>query len=82
MLVNIGVIILRRTKPDMDAAVPHPVRPGVPDHRRRCRVCLMKDLPATTWIRFVVWLGVGLVIYAAYGYRHSRLRERDSETVA
>ena len=37
----------------------------------------MKDLPGTTWIRFVVWLVVGLVIYAAYGYRHSRLRERD-----
>jgi APA family basic amino acid/polyamine antiporter len=31
---------------------------------------LMTDLPGTTWIRFVVWL----VIYAAYGYRHSRLR--------
>ena len=42
----------------------------------------MKDLPGTTWIRFVVWLVVGLVIYAAYGYRHSRLRTRDSETVA
>jgi basic amino acid/polyamine antiporter, APA family len=37
-------------------------------------VYLMSDLPLATWIRFVIWLAAGLVIYAAYGYRHSRLR--------
>ena len=37
----------------------------------------MTDLPGTTWIRFVVWLVVGLVIYVFYGYRHSRLRTRE-----
>jgi len=37
-------------------------------------VYLMTDLPGTTWIRFVVWLVIGLLIYAVYGYRHSRLR--------
>lgn len=37
-------------------------------------IYLMTKLPAETWLRFVVWLVLGLVIYAAYGYRHSRLR--------
>jgi APA family basic amino acid/polyamine antiporter len=32
---------------------------------------LMKDLPITTWVRFVIWLVVGLVIYFSYSRRHS-----------
>jgi APA family basic amino acid/polyamine antiporter len=37
-------------------------------------VYLMSDLPLATWIRFVVWLAVGLIIYWLYGYKHSRVR--------
>jgi APA family basic amino acid/polyamine antiporter len=37
-------------------------------------VYLMADLPLSTWIRFVIWLALGLAIYFLYGYRHSRLR--------
>jgi APA family basic amino acid/polyamine antiporter len=43
-------------------------------------VYLMSDLPWETWVRFVVWLAVGLLIYAAYGYRHSRLRTSPTGT--
>ena len=82
VLVNIGVIILRRTKPDMERPFRTPFVPVFPIIGVLLCAWLMKDLPGTTWIRFVVWLVVGLVIYASYGYRHSRLRERDSETVA
>jgi APA family basic amino acid/polyamine antiporter len=35
---------------------------------------LMLNLPAATWIRFAVWMVVGLVVYFAYGARRSRLR--------
>jgi APA family basic amino acid/polyamine antiporter len=37
-------------------------------------IYLMTDLPLATWIRFVIWLAVGLAIYGLYGYKHSRLR--------
>jgi APA family basic amino acid/polyamine antiporter len=37
---------------------------------------LMAQLPWVTWIRFVIWLAIGLVIYFAYGVRHSVLRAR------
>ncbi|HEX7174894.1 MAG TPA: amino acid permease [Pyrinomonadaceae bacterium] len=43
---------------------------------------LMTELGLTNWIRFIVWLAVGLVLYFLYGYRHSRLAERiDPERV-
>jgi APA family basic amino acid/polyamine antiporter len=35
----------------------------------------MKYLDSETWLRFVVWLVIGVVIYFAYGRRHSRLRQ-------
>jgi APA family basic amino acid/polyamine antiporter len=42
-------------------------------------VYLMKDLPLATWVRFVLWLAAGLLIYAVYGYRNSRLRMAHGE---
>jgi basic amino acid/polyamine antiporter, APA family len=40
---------------------------------------LMKDLPLATWIRFVIWLAIGGLIYGFYGYRNSRLRTPHGE---
>ncbi len=40
---------------------------------------LIAYLPPTSWLRFVVWLVIGLVLYALYGVRHSRLRQRGEE---
>jgi basic amino acid/polyamine antiporter, APA family len=74
VLVNAGVIILRRTRPDMPRPYRVPFSPVFPLLGIAFAVYLMSDLPLSTWIRFVVWLVVGLVIYGLYGYRHSRLR--------
>jgi APA family basic amino acid/polyamine antiporter len=43
-------------------------------------IYLMSDLPWETWVRFVVWLAIGLIIYALYGYRHSHLRREATAT--
>ena len=74
ILVNVGVMVLRRTRPDMD-------RPfKVPIPYLWCPIgivlglYLITGLPLATYIRFVGWLVLGLVIYLAYGYSHSRLR--------
>ncbi|WP_067500908.1 amino acid permease [Actinoplanes sp. TFC3] len=74
VLVNIGVIILRRTRPDMPRPYRVPWSPVLPVIGVAFAIYLMSDLPLSTWIRFVVWLVIGLAIYFLYGYRNSRLR--------
>src|SRR4051795_12241887 len=74
VLVNIGVIILRRTRPDMPRPYRVPWSPVLPIIGVLFAIYLMSDLPLDTWIRFVVWLVIGLAIYLLYGYRHSRVR--------
>ena len=80
ILVNIGVIVLRRTKPDMDRPFRCPLVPVFPLIGIALCIYLMVDLPITTWVRFVVWLAVGLVIYFAYSRTHSRQRRLDTGT--
>jgi APA family basic amino acid/polyamine antiporter len=79
ILVNLGVIILRRTRPDMERPFRTPLVPVFPIIGILLCCWLMKDLPGTTWIRFVVWLAVGMVIYFTYGRSHSRLRTQELE---
>ena len=74
VLVNIGVIVLRRTRPDMNRPYRVPFSPFLPLLGIAFAIYLMSDLPLTTWVRFVIWLAIGIVIYVGYGYRHSRLR--------
>jgi APA family basic amino acid/polyamine antiporter len=75
VLVNIGVIILRRTRPDMPRPYRVPWSPVLPILGVLFAIYLMSDLPVTTWIRFVVWLIIGIAIYFLYGYRNSRVRK-------
>jgi APA family basic amino acid/polyamine antiporter len=74
VLVNVGVIWLRRTKPDMDRGYRVPFVPVFPLIGIALCVYLMTKLEGVTWLRFGAWLALGVVIYAVYGYRHSRLR--------
>jgi APA family basic amino acid/polyamine antiporter len=74
LLVNIGVLVLRRTRPDLQRGFRVPlVYVCAPIGILLCGY-LMADLPLETWGRFLAWLAAGLVIYAVYGRRHSRLR--------
>jgi basic amino acid/polyamine antiporter, APA family len=74
LIVNIAVIWLRRTKPDMERRFRVPFVPVFPLIGAALCIYLMTKLPSDTWMRFIVWLILGLVIYAAWGYRHSRMR--------
>jgi APA family basic amino acid/polyamine antiporter len=73
VLVAIGVLVLRRTRPDLPRAFRCPGVPIVPLLAVLASFYLMLNLPGATWIRFAVWMAVGLVVYFAYGARHSRL---------
>jgi APA family basic amino acid/polyamine antiporter len=74
VLVNIGVIILRRTRPDLKRGFRVPLVPLFPIVGALLCLYLMRYLDRDTWIRFGVWLVIGFGIYFAYGRRHSRLR--------
>ena len=73
VLVSAGVIILRRTRPDLQRGFTAPFVPVLPILSIAACLWLMLNLTVLTWIRFVVWMVLGIVIYALYGYRHSRL---------
>jgi basic amino acid/polyamine antiporter, APA family len=73
-IVCVGVLVLRRTDPDR----PRPFRvaalPVVSVVGAAACIYIMLGLPRHAWERFGIWLVIGLVIYFAYGYSHSRLR--------
>ena len=73
-LVCIGVIILRRTDPGRRRPFRVPMVPLLPILGVLMCMALMLSLPILTWLRFFVWLGIGMVIYFLYSVRHSRLR--------
>ncbi len=73
-LVNIGVIVLRRTNPDLERGFKVPLVPVFPLIGAALCVFLMTYLEALTWVRFAVWMAIGLVIYVGYGRVHSRLQ--------
>ena len=73
VLVCIGVIILRYTKPDHPRPFRLPLMPLVPILGTMACLGLMWQLPQLTWIRFAVWTAVGIAVYVGYGYKHSKL---------
>ena len=73
ILVAIGVLVLRRTRPDLPRAFTCPWVPVIPVLAVLASFYLMLNLPTDTWIRFAVWMVIGVVIYFIYGARRSRL---------
>ena len=92
-LVNIGtllafaivctaVLVMRKTNPDAERPFRAPLVPLVPILGIVFCLTLMLSLPSVNWLRLAVWLGIGLVIYFAYGRHHSRLGQQLRHEIA
>jgi APA family basic amino acid/polyamine antiporter len=75
-LVCGSVLVLRITDPDRRRPFACPFSPWFPAAGVILCVLLMLSLPGENWLRLVIWLAIGLVIYFAYGYWHSKLRKQ------
>ncbi|MGN7469541.1 amino acid permease [Brevibacillus sp. SAFN-007a] len=75
ILVSIGVVVLRRTNPDLHRSFRTPFVPLVPILAVLFCGYLVYSLPAVTKIGFLGWLAAGAVVYFLYGRRHSHLRD-------
>jgi basic amino acid/polyamine antiporter, APA family len=73
VVVSAGVVVLRKKQPERPRGFRAPFVPLLPYLSIVCCFILMLGLPLETWIRFVVWLAVGLMIYFGYGKRRSVL---------
>jgi len=73
VLVSIGVVVLRRRRPDLERSFRTPAVYVVSTASVLLCLYLMLNLTGGTWVRFVVWMAIGLVVYFTYGIRHSRL---------
>src|SRR3954453_6079939 len=77
IIVSAGVVILRRTQPNRKRVFKVPFSPATPTISVVCCFALMLGLPLETWIRFVVWLVIGLFIYMSYGRKRSPLHSAE-----
>lgn len=76
-LAGFGVLYLRRTRPDIKRGFKCPAIYFVSPMAMLSCGYLMYNLPVHTWIRFVIWCGIGLVIYFGYSYKHSKIQSSD-----
>ncbi|MDO5711139.1 MAG: amino acid permease [Micrococcales bacterium] len=74
-LVSLAVPILRKSRPDLKRSFKVPGSPFVPWLAAAVAFYLMLTLPAETWVRFIAWMVVGLIIYFIYGVKKSRLAQ-------
>ncbi len=77
IIVSIGIIFLRRTRPDLERPFRVPFVPFLPASAAVVSLILMASLPWATWERLIIWMVIGIAVYFAYGARHSRIRSSE-----
>ena len=77
ILVSLAVPILRRRRPDLKRSFKVPGNPVIPWLSAALCFYLSLNLSIETWIRFIIWMAIGFVIYFSYGRRHSLLATAD-----
>jgi APA family basic amino acid/polyamine antiporter len=73
LLVSVGVIVLRRTRPDLPRAFRVPLVPWLPITSAMACLWLMANLLVDTWLRFLGWMLLGVLIYVGYSRSRSRM---------
>jgi len=81
-IVSIAVPILRRTRADLRRPFRTPLVPVLPIVSAVLCVALMANLAIETWLRFLVWLAIGFVVYFGYGARNARRTRPGEEAVS
>jgi len=76
VMVSLGILVLRKKRPDLKPAFRVPFGKVLPWVSAVLCFYLMTNLAVETWIFFAIWLVIGMIIYFAYGQRHSRLNEK------
>ena len=74
VIVSIAVVVLRRTDPDQKRPFRTPLVPLIPILSVLFNGYMMYKLGWVNWARLIVWLGIGLIVYFAYGRKHSRVQ--------
>ncbi len=77
MIVCLSVLVLRKTQPDLPRPFKTPFVPWVPVLGAMFSFAQMIALPVDTWLRLLIWMGIGLVIYFSYSRRHSKVRSME-----
>lgn len=75
VIVAIGVLVMRNTRPDLPRPFKVPMVWVVAPLSAITSLLLMASLPLDTWLRLIVWMAIGLLIYFVYGQKHSHLRK-------
>lgn len=73
-IVCIGVMVLRKQKPDIERPFKTPLVPVVPILGAGICLLQMYALPLDTWLRLIIWMAIGFIIYFTYSVRNSKLR--------
>jgi APA family basic amino acid/polyamine antiporter len=77
VIVSVGIIFLRYQRPELDRPFRVPMVPFVPALSALVSLGLMAGLPGATWLRLIIWMAIGIILYFAYGFTHSEVRKRD-----
>jgi len=82
VIVSLGIIVLRRTRPELPRPFRMPLVPLLPILSALVSFGLMLSLPWSTWQRLILWMVIGIGFYFLYGYRKSVLRMNQQARVA
>ena len=73
VIVCAGILVLRHTQPELNRPFRTPWVPFVPVMGILICGYMMSGLPLDTWLRLLIWMGLGIAIYFLFGRRHSKL---------